>query len=345
MSEGMIFTKTIKACSDLVNVFCCGWSIVAYSFALGFSDRSNKQLVSTLSKPPADSKDLYFPTRFPLNGWGQFKACLWKQHLSYWRSPSYNLMRSLHMLLASLIFGLLFWDQGRKIHNQQSLFNVLGSMFTAVIFCGINNSSSAIPYVSMERTVLYRERFSGMYASWAYALAQVTIEFPYLFAQSLAFVCITYPMIGYYWSPSKVFCYFYTFLCTLMYFTYLGMLLVAVTPSFPVAAILQSAFYTIFNLFAGFLIPKPKIPNWWIWLYYLTPTSWSLNAMLSSQYGDVKTEISVFGEAKSVEAFIRDYFGYHHDLLPLTFGILTLYPILLASLFALCISKLNFQKR
>ncbi|KAJ0870682.1 putative ABC-type sulfate transporter [Helianthus annuus] len=221
---------------------------------------SNKQLVSTFSKPPADSKDLYFPTRFPLNGWGQFKACLWKQHLSYWRSPSYNLMRSLHMLLASLIFGLLFWDQGRKIHNQQSLFNVLGSMFTAVIFCGINNSSSAIPYVSMERTVLYRERFSGMYASWAYALAQ-------------------------------------------------------------------------------------KIPNWWIWLYYLTPTSWSLNAMLTSQYGDVKTEILVFGEAKSVEAFIRDYFGYHHDLLPLTFGILTLYPILLASLFALCISKLNFQKR
>ncbi|MFS7986540.1 putative ABC-2 type transporter [Helianthus anomalus] len=230
-------------------------------------------------------------------------------------------------------------------HNQQSLFNVLGSMYTAVMTCGINNSSSAIPYVSMERTVLHRERFSGMYASWAYALAQVTIEFPYIFAQSLAFLCITYPMIGYYWSAYKVFCYFYTFLCTLLYFTYLGMLFVAVTPSIPEAAILESAFYTMFNLFAGFLIPKPKIPNWWIWLYYLTPTSWSLNAMLTSQYGDVKTNILVFGEAKSVEAFIKDYFGYHHDLLPLTFGILTLYPILLASLFALCISKLNFQKR
>ncbi|KAJ0734531.1 putative ABC-type sulfate transporter [Helianthus annuus] len=275
---------------------------------------SNKELVNTLSKPPAGSKDLYFPTRFPQNGWGQFKACLWKQHLSYWRSPSYNLMRSLHMLFASLIFGLLFWNQGRNIHNQQSLFNVLGSMSTAVIFCGINNASSAIPYVSMERIVLYRERFSGMYASWAYALAQV-------------------------------FCYFYAFLCSLMYFNYLGMLLVAVTPSFPVAAILQSAFYTIFNLFAGFLIPKTKIPNWWIWLYYLTPTSWSLNAMFTSQYGDVKTEILVFGETKSVEGFLRDYFGYHHDLLPLTYVILTLFPVILASLFAICIAKLNFQRR
>ncbi|KAI7743635.1 hypothetical protein M8C21_012057 [Ambrosia artemisiifolia] len=230
---------------------------------------SNKELVNTLSKPPAGSKDLYFPTRFPQNGWGQFKACLWKQHMSYWRSPAYNLLRSMHMLFSALIFGLLFWDQGRKIHNQQSLFNVLGSMYTAVITCGINNSSSAIPYVSMERTVLYRERFSGMYASWAYALAQVTIEFPYIFAQSLAFLCITYPMIGYYWSAYKVYCYFYTFLCTLMYFTYLGMLIVAVTPSIPEAAILESAFYTIFNLFSGFLIPKPVSP-WNFGILYLT---------------------------------------------------------------------------
>ncbi|XP_071697291.1 pleiotropic drug resistance protein 3-like isoform X2 [Rutidosis leptorrhynchoides] len=305
----------------------------------------NKELVKTLSKPPTGSKDLYFPTRFPQNGWGQFKACLWKQYLSYWRSPSYNLMRSLHMVFSACIFAILFWNQGRKVHNQQSLFTILGSMFAAVLFCGINNSSSVLPYVSMERTVLYRERFSGMYASLAYALAQVTIEIPYLFGQTLVFTCITYPMIGYYWSAYKIFCYFYTFMCTMMYFTYLGMLLVSMTPSFPVAAILQSAFYTLFNLFAGFIIPKPKIPNWWIWLYYLIPTSWSLNAMLTSQFGDVKKEIEVFGDTKPVDAFLRDYFGYHHEQLPLAFVVLALYPIVFASLFAYCISKLNFQKR
>ncbi|KAI3509212.1 hypothetical protein L1887_24319 [Cichorium endivia] len=307
--------------------------------------KSNRDLVNRLSKPLPGSKDLYFPTRFPQNGWGQFMACLWKQHLSYWRSPSYNLMRFIHMLFSSFIYGLLFWNQGRKIHNQQSLFNVLGSMFTAVLFSGINNSSSVLPYISMERTVLYRERFSGMYASWACALAQVTIEFPYLFVQSLLFVCITYPMIGYYWSAYKVFMYFYAFLCTLMYFTYMGMLLVAMTPSFPIAAILQSAIYTIFNLFSGFLIPKPKIPNWWIWLYYLTPTSWSLNAMLTSQYGDVKEEILVFGELKSIKDFLIEYFGFHHEQLPLVGVLLALYPIVLASLFAYCIANLNFQRR
>ena len=167
-------------------------------------------------------------------------------------------------------------------HNQQSLFTLLGSMYASTLFCGINNSSSVLPYVSTERTVLYREKFAGMYASWAYSAAQVCsspcqmwpkshvikmsdeywflqviVEIPYLFAQSVVFTVITYPMIGYHWSGYKVFFYIYTMFCTLLYFTYLGMLLIAITPSFPVAAISQSAFYTMFNLFAGFLVPHP----------------------------------------------------------------------------------------
>lgn len=49
-------------------------------------------------------------------------------------------------------------------------------MFCAVLFCGINTASSVLPYVTTERIVFYRERFSGMYAHWAYPLAQVTTK-------------------------------------------------------------------------------------------------------------------------------------------------------------------------
>ncbi|KAG8363960.1 hypothetical protein BUALT_Bualt19G0076700 [Buddleja alternifolia] len=306
---------------------------------------NNKELVRRLSTPPPGSKDLHFPTRYSQNGWGQFKTCLWKQNWSYWRSPSYNLMRSIHMLLAAFLYGVLFWGQAKEINNQQSLFTLLGSMYSSVLFCGINNSMSVLPYVNTERTVLYRERFAGMYASWAYSAAQVIIEIPYLLGQTIAFTVITYPMIGYEWSAYKVFWYLYTMFCSLLYFNYLGMLLVSITPNFPIAAISQSSFYTLFNLFSGFLIPRPQIPKWWVWLYYLVPTSWSLNAILTSQFGDVHTEIVVFGESQSVSAFLRDYFGYRHNLLPLVGVLLILYPIVFASLFAFCIGKLNFQRR
>ncbi|KAJ4721744.1 Pleiotropic drug resistance ABC transporter [Melia azedarach] len=307
--------------------------------------QNNKELIKHLSTPPPGSTDLYFPTRFSQNAWGQFKSCLWKQHLSYWRSPSYNLSRILQTIAASFIFGVLFWNQGKKINNQQSLFNVLGSLYTSVIFLGINNSASVLPHVAMERTVMYREKFAGMYSPWAYALAQVIVEVPYLLVQAVAYVIITYPMVGYFWSAYKVFWMFYGMFCVMLTFNYFGMLLVSLSPNLMIASIICSMFYTIFNLFSGFLIPCPRIPKWWIWLYYLAPTSWTLNGMLTSQYGDTDEKINVFGETKTLTSFLEDYFGFYHDRLPIIAVVLIIFPIVLASLFAFFIGRLNFQRR
>ncbi|KAF3454732.1 hypothetical protein FNV43_RR05180 [Rhamnella rubrinervis] len=305
----------------------------------------NKELVKQLSSPPPGSSDLHFPTQFSQNGWGQFKSCLWKLHLSYWRNPPYNLMRIMHTLVASLIFGALFWDEGQKISNQQSLFTVLGSMYAAVIFLGINNCSTTLQHVDMERTVMYRERFSGMYSTWAFSLAQVVVEIPYLFTEAIIFLVITYPMIGFYGSAYKVFWYFYAMFCTLLIFNYMGMMLVSLTPNFMIASILSSPCYMTLNLFSGFLIPQPNIPKWWIWFYYLTPSSWVLNGFLASQYGDIHKEIQVYGETTTVSQFIDDYFDFRHDRLPLTAVLLLVFPVAFASLFGYFTGRLNFQRR
>lgn len=180
-------------------------------------------------------------------------------------------------------------------------------------------------------------------------------------------------MIGYYGSAYKIFWYFYSIFTALLYFNYLGMMLVSLTPNFIIAAIMSSVFYTLFNLFAGFLIPKPvslethqkpsfltpkekrchynpcvyfqQVPKWWIWLYYLTPTSWSLNGMLTSQYGDIDKEVEIFGQLQNVNLFLKDYFGFDRDRLPVVAVVLIAFPIAYASVFAFCIRSMNFQKR
>ena len=52
--------------------------------------------------------------------------------------------------------------------------NALGSMYTAVLFLGVQNSSSVQPVVAVERTVFYREKAAGMYSALPYAFSQVT---------------------------------------------------------------------------------------------------------------------------------------------------------------------------
>lgn len=60
-------------------------------------------------------------------------------------------------------------------HTQQNLFNVIGALYAAVLFLGVNNSSTVQPVVAVERSVFYRERAAGMYSALPYAFAQVDI--------------------------------------------------------------------------------------------------------------------------------------------------------------------------
>ena len=38
---------------------------------------------------------------------------------------------------------------------------------------GIGNCSSVLPIVASDCTIVYRERFAGMYSSWPYSFSQV----------------------------------------------------------------------------------------------------------------------------------------------------------------------------
>jgi hypothetical protein len=51
---------------------------------------------------------------------------------------------------------------------------IIGALFSAVLFVGINNCSAVQPIIATERTVFYRERAAGMYSALPYALAQVS---------------------------------------------------------------------------------------------------------------------------------------------------------------------------
>ncbi|KAL8105525.1 hypothetical protein AgCh_029351 [Apium graveolens] len=203
--------------------------------------RDNIELVKELRTEPGQTRELHFATRFARNIWEQYKACLWKQNLSYWRNPDYNIKRLGFMTLASVAMGALMWQKGNQIYQ--------------------------------------------------------------------------------------------------------GMLLVSISPDGTVASTLAGTTYALLNLFSGFLIPRPAIPKWWIWLYWITPSSWMLYGAITSQYGDNKEEITSFTKTEEIKSFLEDYYGYRNDFLGVVAVVVAIFPLLAAFLFAYFISKLNFQKR
>ena len=55
------------------------------------------------------------------------------------------------------------------------LMTIVGAMYGAVLFVGINNCLTVQPIVAVERTVFYREKAAGMYSALPYAMAQVRL--------------------------------------------------------------------------------------------------------------------------------------------------------------------------
>ncbi|KAI9109476.1 hypothetical protein K1719_019530 [Acacia pycnantha] len=312
----------------------------------------NKALVKELSTPPPGAIDLYFPTQYSQSTWGQFKSCIWKQWLTYWRSPDYNLVRFFFTLVAGLMVGTIFWKIGKKRDSSTDLTMIIGAMYASVLFIGINNCSTVQPIVAIERTVFYRERAAGMYSALPYAIAQVVTEIPYVLVQAVYYSLLVYAMVSFEWAADKFLWFFFVCFFSFLYFTYYGMMTVSITPNHQVAAIFAAAFYGLFNIFSGFFIPRPKIPKWWVWYYWICPVAWTVYGLIVSQYRDVTTPISAPGYGVNgaigpvpLNQYIEDHFGFKTDFMGPVAAVLIAFAVFFAFMFAYCIKTLNFQMR
>ncbi|XP_062172265.1 pleiotropic drug resistance protein 2-like isoform X2 [Alnus glutinosa] len=308
--------------------------------------RRNQELIKELSTPQLGSEDLYFPTQYSQSFITQCIACFWKQHWSYWRNSQYNAIRFFMTIVIGILFGVIFWSKGDQIHKQQDLINLLGATYAAVFFLGATNASAVQSVVAVERIVFYRERAAGMYSELPYSFSQMAIETIYVAIQTFVYSLLLYSMIGFQWKLEKfLYFYYFLFMC-FTYFSMYGMMVVALTPGHQIAAIVMSFFLSFWNLFSGFLIPRPLIPIWWRWYYWASPVAWTIYGIFTSQVGDMKNLLEIPGsKPKAVDAFLKDYMGFHYDfLVPIVFAHIG-WVLLFFFVFAYGIKFLNFQRR
>ncbi|KAH7554031.1 hypothetical protein JRO89_XS12G0099400 [Xanthoceras sorbifolium] len=255
-----------------------------------------------------------------------------EQNLVYWRSPQYNAMRLCFTTIAALIFGSVFWDIGSKRDSTQALFMVMGALYSACLFLGVNNASSVQPIVSIERTVFYRERAAGM-ALWKFHTslfkqlytASSHISWLTLKGLQLNVIKSTFSiggkdrrgylklydyMLNNVVQNRKFFLYILFMFLTFTYFTFYSMMAVGLTPNPDLAAVISSASYSLWNLLSGFLVAKPSIPGWWVWFYYICPVAWTLKGVITSQLGDVETIIEHPEFKGTVKEYLDVNLGY-----------------------------------
>ncbi|PWA38773.1 ARID DNA-binding domain-containing protein [Artemisia annua] len=202
----------------------------------------NQELIRELSAPPSGSKDLFFKPST-------------HNHLSY----NARLVCGNNIGHIGRTRNIMSFDSSPP-QQLQDLLDLSGGLYAVVLFLGAVNINTVQPIVAVERTVFYRERAAGMYSSLPYALSQVTIESIYIAIQTSIYALILYPTMGFEWIASKFLWFYYFLFMSFISFTLFGMMTVALTPTIQISAILIYFFTCLWNLFSGFVIPRPPPP-------------------------------------------------------------------------------------
>lgn len=213
----------------------------------------------------------------------EFYIVLQRQLLSHWRTPTYMAVRFLWTVVANVLVGLLYFQNGGT-KSDAGISNVVGALFFYVNIATVPLLSAIVPLIS-ERAVFYRETTSGTYRRVVYGMAVQLAELPFNLGAGLLSFVIFYFMVGLDKDAERVMYFILMSLACYWVLPTFGQLFAFLSPNIGAAVGLGSLLLTLMTLTMGFLIPANKIPPWYIWIYWINPLRYLLQGMVANEVG------------------------------------------------------------
>eukprot|EP01029_Cantina_marsupialis_P020357 TRINITY_DN4770_c0_g1_i2.p1 TRINITY_DN4770_c0_g1~~TRINITY_DN4770_c0_g1_i2.p1 ORF type:complete len:1323 (+),score=438.91 TRINITY_DN4770_c0_g1_i2:94-4062(+) len=216
---------------------------------------------------------------------GFFTQCgvLGKRMMKFhWRSPEYNVTRGKSSVVVALILGLSFYNISNDgISGMQS---TAGFINVAGFFFGMATMNTSIPFYMKLRPSLYREIDTHAYGVIPYSIMSALVELPYLIMATTAYSAICYYLAGLQPAFSH-FIFFWMVICALQIcLLFFSNMLTVFAPTFQVGLILAIFLVANWNVLAGLLIPRPEIPDHWLWWHHCSPLRYWFEAIVVDQF-------------------------------------------------------------
>eukprot|EP01132_Coremiostelium_polycephalum_P005159 gene5159-6421_t len=204
---------------------------------------------------------------------------------SAFRKNNILITRILRSLALAFVTGTLYLNMAK---DQEGVTNRISFIFFTSTFASISCLSN-IPVLFEERTLFYREIDSGTYRHAAYVLTLILSDLPFTMCYSLLFSIPIYWMSGLERDAEKFLIFiaiYYMYLQILVSFSqFLGF----VSPNLSVANEISGITFSIFCLFAGFIVQKDHIPNYFRFLNYVSFTKYLVESLtVNEMHGSIE---------------------------------------------------------
>ncbi|XP_068634234.1 ABC transporter G family member 14-like [Aristolochia californica] len=208
--------------------------------------------------------------------WQQFTVLL-RRGLKERRYEAFNRLRIFQVISVAFLGGLLWWHTPPS-HIQDRI----ALLFFFSVFWGFFPLYNAVFTFPQERSMLIKERSSGMYRLSSYFLARTVGDLPVELALPTAFVFIIYWMGGL--KPDPI-----TFILSLLVVLYnvlvsqsLGLAIGAILMDVKQSTTLASVTTLVFLIAGGYYVQE--IPPFIVWLKYLSYSFYCFKLLLGVQF-------------------------------------------------------------
>ncbi|EGG18231.1 ABC transporter G family protein [Cavenderia fasciculata] len=199
-------------------------------------------------------------------------------------TPMVFYMRVVKAVVMGLILGSLYLNLSNHQTDGQNRSGLLFFSLCFIVFGGF----SAIPILFESRDIFYIQRDGKYYKTIAFFLSQLITEFPIALIETIVFSVIMYWMCGLQRNAEKfiyfVLMLFATNLQTQAFFRMVS----AFTPTPTVAAIVAPGIIAPLILFSGYMMAPNQIPDWWIYLYWISPIHYEFEGIMSNEHHGLK---------------------------------------------------------
>ncbi|RWR90219.1 ABC transporter-like protein [Cinnamomum micranthum f. kanehirae] len=188
--------------------------------------------------------------------------------------------RTIQMLASGLVLGSIFYDLDDDRIGAEGRVGLFAFILTFLLSC----TTEALPIFLQEREILMKETSCGSYRVSSYAIANGLVFLPFLLILALLFSAPLYWLVGL--NGSLVSFAYFLLLILLILYTANSVVVCfsALAPNFIVGNSLISGVMGGFFLFSGYFISKKGIPNYWIFMHYISLFKYPFEGFLVNEF-------------------------------------------------------------
>ncbi|XP_021375248.1 protein white-like isoform X2 [Mizuhopecten yessoensis] len=277
-----ILPDSVENCKRRVESICN--SFEKTSTCKGMMDEIGE--ISSSSSNGYNLSSDFDSSRYGASWFAQFINVLWRSWVTNVRDPIVFKAKIFQTIVISVLFGLIYLKTNDE-YNQNDVQNINGLLFLLLIQMTMQNLFAVINLFPLELPIFLREYGSGLYGVDVYFLSKNIAELPAFTIFPFVFCTILYWMTGLYQAVDN-----YLILCAVIVFSAniagsFGYMVSTAFASVNVALAVAPAVITPLLLFGGFFLNNNTIPDWLLWVKYLSWFQFSNELISVNQWKNV----------------------------------------------------------